>query len=162
MTEADAFEHLRSALVAAGLSWLVSQVDEEIVLGRTVAKLKASSDRGPIPSEPRFEEVGKVPPSQRARAPVTSVPYSDQERLQLLVKSIRATVVAMEDVRLRLFESVARIPEVGPAIRFVPEEEEEEGRVGFTLEGAEPDRRQAVGELRRLLDELQGAHDASE
>ena len=136
------FQSLTTMLKDVGLGWLAEQVSHEVLSGKEISK------RVSVESE-EFTPTGR--PRRQRTAFVSTVPYSANEQLFLLVNAIEHSVVGiaeMENFLLEFASQNARL--VG--VKFVPEAVGADG-FSFSHSDSEP-RLVATKQLQNLCNEL--------
>jgi hypothetical protein len=155
MTDEDyqkTFEALRQMMLDSGLSWVVTQVDEEIRFGRTAVK------RISVRPEPP-EELALIELVERTRTAKVNVsatrPYTKHEQLGMLLDALERTVGGINDMEEALRTYFAKQLRSWDLIRCVRTDEDRPrpvsiGRVSDTK------RDNSVADLRRLMGNLRG------
>ena len=138
------FESLRTILQDFGLAWLVEQVSHEIPSGKEVSK------RVSVESE-EFAAIGR--PRRQITAFVSTVPYTAQEQLLLLVGAMEHAVAGIAEMQEFLLEFTNNNGRFVGA-RFVPEVP---GAEGFSFMRSDVESRLvSAKELQNLCAELRG------
>lgn len=146
-----AYEFLAAAVRDAGLQWVLTQVDEELSVGKVSLKKVSVRDYPTLYDAWALGEEGR-----RGRRPssamfVASAEYSAHERLQVLVEALLAAVPAVHEMADASIGTLKHLGEMS-ALRFVPEAGMKES---FEIETVTlGQRRTAVRQLRNLLEEL--------
>lgn len=148
----EAYEALASALRDSELEWILSQVEEQIALGKVGLKRVSVSERELFNSD---EDLLLFEAPKRRKVPATfavSHDYTAQERLAILVESTRIGVIETDQIADNIEEFAAN--DIGvPVVAFAPEGEV---KPAFRLDPVErSDRRVNMRRLSGLLDELQ-------
>jgi hypothetical protein len=147
----SAYEALTVSAREANLLWVLTQVEEELSVGKVSLKKVSVRDYPAVyDAWARGEEArpGRRPSSAMF---VASAEYSAQERLRVLVEALLAAVPAVHEMADASIGTLRHLGEMA-SLRFVPEAGIKEA---FEVEtGALDQRRPAVQQLRRLLQEL--------
>ncbi|HET7233845.1 MAG TPA: hypothetical protein VFJ16_27790 [Longimicrobium sp.] len=138
-----------------GLGWIVAQVEEQIAVGKLATeKLPVTETELYVPGEDLFDVPISRPVKRRASATfVVSRPYTEEEKLLLLVQAMRIGVAEVNSIALDVADFIANELD-GATLEFQPETESDEVLI-VERESA----RRAASEgnrLVRLLDELEG------
>lgn len=116
MAEEDETDYRRlitEILQKHGFGWVVVQADVQISEGKPSSKQVSERETLPPAADPMF--VVKRPRARRASL-VTSEPYSETERLDILLKAIEAAVVQRALIEREVFDQL----DVA-SIRFEPD-----------------------------------------
>lgn len=116
MTEEDSGEYRRrlaEMLERRGFSWVVEQPEAQIADGKQNAKQVAEVDNPEIADL----EFGSRPARRRRSSLVTSVAYSEGERLEILLHAVHSALVERSTIESTLFESLTDIGDV----EFLPD-----------------------------------------
>lgn len=104
----EIFEQLSKVLSESRLDWITSQVSEEIRIGKTIQRqIETLKDVQESGFATFGDNVGNFKKGPKATYAVT-VEYTSEERLELLIDSVRRAVVNtadMEDYLVRFCES---------------------------------------------------------
>jgi hypothetical protein len=150
----EAYQHLMQRLAEA-LPDVAAQVRDEVARGRVVPSSKLS---GPEREE-RETRMTEAKVGRLVKADVASVPYSDDERLTVLIDALIRTATTMRASREALFELASAYGYDRRIIIF--DEPDETARVEVALADETQAARQVAetveAELRPAADELQGA-----
>src|SRR5436190_9687970 len=117
MSEADDAEYRRrisEVLTLHGFGWVVAQAEAEIAEGKQSAKQVAEQEVFSVSADPDFRM--RRPRSSRASL-ITSEPYSEAERLEILLKAIEAALIQRSFLEQAV---LAHVPDVD-SIRFEPD-----------------------------------------
>jgi hypothetical protein len=117
VSEEDDAEYRRriiNALNRHGFSWVVAQAEAQIAEGKPSAKQVSEREAVPFAQDPLFEI--RRPRSRRASL-ITSEPYSERERLEIILQAIEAAVLQRALIENEIIESIHDVS----AIHFEPE-----------------------------------------
>jgi hypothetical protein len=141
----QAFDRLVTILDEKNLSWIVTQIEDQIRQGkpatRRVKELRLSSYRTDL--SPRFPSDEVLRPGREVQFRATEE-YTDTERLELMLSAIRQAIVSTAAVAKVVTQHFS-------GLIFVSEQDEHEFAVS-ELESRE--RLTAVDRLQHALDEL--------
>jgi hypothetical protein len=150
----EAYQHLMQRLAEA-LPDVAAQVRDEVARGRVVPSSKLS---GPEREE-RETRMTEAKVGRLGKADVASVPYSDDERLTVLIDALIRTATTMRASREALLGLASEYGYDKRVIIF--DEPDETARVEVALADEVQAARQVAetvdAELRPAADELQGA-----
>ena len=116
MTEDDCAEYRRRIVEILGLrgfDWVVAQTDAEIAEGKQSAKQVSERE---VPSFFDDRDFRVRQPRTRRASLITSEPYSEAERLEILLKAIEAALIERSALERAVLAEVH-----GATIRFVPD-----------------------------------------
>jgi len=103
------WERLTSILEARGFGWVVEQAEAQIAEGKPTSKDVLERQSYPVVDELTFAV--SAPRRRRARL-ITSEPYSDAERLRILLEGLRSAIVDRQRVEDAVLENVGEIEAV--------------------------------------------------
>jgi hypothetical protein len=116
---------ISEVLARNGFQWVVEQADAQIADGKVSSKAVFERERF-RPTDDTFE-IRK--PRRRQASLVTSEPYSENERLEILLNAIRAALIERADLENAILHQLDNITE----IQFLPDTPAEE--VDFIARG---------------------------
>lgn len=128
MSEEDDIGYRRriaDVLIRNGFQWVVEQAEAQIAEGKLSAKSVFEQERS-RPDDHTFE-IRR--PRRRRASLVTSEPYSESERLEILLNAIRAAIVERAEIEHAVLDQLSGISE----IQFEPDAPAEE--VDFVVSG---------------------------
>jgi hypothetical protein len=111
-------------LIHHGFDWVLQQADAQIAEGKTSAKSVVEEEHFRPQHDPMFV-VRK--PRRRQASLITSEPYSEAERLDILLRAIKATVIERAQIEKAILDE---LPEI-EAVEFEPDAPAEETDLGF-------------------------------
>jgi hypothetical protein len=127
MSEEDDAAYRRrivDSLIRNGFEWVVQEVDAQIADGKVSAKSVIEQERFLTQLDPMFT-VRK--PRRRQASLITSEPYSESERLDILLNAIKAAIVERVQIEVAILD---QLPEIS-AVEFEPDAPTEEVDLGF-------------------------------
>jgi hypothetical protein len=125
--DADYRRRIGEVLIEHGFAWVVAQAEAQIAEGKPSSKQVSEREYVPPSADPMFTV--QRPRSRRASL-ITSEPYNESERLDILLEAIEAAVVQRSMLEQAVFEQLTDIS----SIRFEPDSPVEPG--GETYLGA--------------------------
>jgi hypothetical protein len=125
--DADYWRRVREVLIEHDFAWVVAQAEAQIAEGKPNAKQVSEREHIPPSADPMFTV--RRPRSRRASL-ITSEPYNESERLEILLDAIEAAIVQRSMVEQAVFDQLTDIT----SIRFEPDSPVEPG--GETYLGA--------------------------
>jgi hypothetical protein len=149
----EAFRHLIVMMRDSGFAWVVTQVEEKVALGKVrTAKFRAKE----LPEYPEaglLEDRQSIKPTSKAATFTVSDTYSAQERLEILIESLKIAVPVARDVAE---QAISRLSEFGDVetLSFQAETGISEA-FALSIENVR-EKRESNEHLTRLLDELRG------
>lgn len=160
MSEEDDADYRRSisrVLRAHGFGWVVDQVESQIAAGKSIDRQVSDRESTlPLPGE----DFNIQRPRSRRPSLITSEPYTESEKLEILLQGIEAALVQRSMIEQAVLEEMEEFS----IISFepdVPLEEGDElrarGRGGHALEpGRRATARAIEAEARSALDGMRG------
>lgn len=148
MQAIEAYRRIRRAAAEAGFGWVTEQVEQEILQGKTMAKL-------PDSDEPReIKELTAADVRKQKRPVLTTVAYSDNEKVRLLASALRRVVhdtTTTRDEVSRFFMAEDVADGHISSVIFVEETLDETREVRIELAESSLETRRKVERLDRLL-----------
>jgi hypothetical protein len=117
MSEEDDEEYRRrisEVLIRHGFEWVVTQAETQIAEGKPSSKQVSEREIFSVLDDPDFTI--RRPRARRASL-ITSEPYSEAERLEILLQAVEAALVQRSDLERAV---LAQIPDI-IAIRYEPD-----------------------------------------
>jgi len=111
-------------LIRYGFGWVVQQADAQIAEGKISAKSVIEQERFRPQLDPMFV-VRK--PRRRQASLITSEPYSEREKLEILLNAIKAAVIERAQIEVAILD---QFPEID-AVEFEPDAPIEDTEFGF-------------------------------
>lgn len=108
---------LGEVLRAHGFGWVVEQSEAQIAEGKPNPKQVSERQTFPVDSDPLFEV--RAPRGRRASL-ITSVPYTEEERLEILLHAIDAALVQRAKIETAVVDLLEGIKQVD-SIAFEPD-----------------------------------------
>lgn len=129
------------------LDWIIAQVEEHISLGSVAPQSLSVKERDLF--DDRILELKPKSSSRRRATFLVSQPYSDQEKLKLLIESLMVGIVELN----LIYDAVVTFTttNIQSSVQFTPETE---SRETFVLEPKVPEEQAASEKLSSLLVEL--------
>lgn len=122
--DAEYRRRISDSLIRNGFEWVVQQADAQIAEGKVSAKSVFEEER----LIPRLDPMFAVrKPRRRQASLITSEPYSESERLEILLNAIKAAIVERAQIEEAVLE---HLPNIG-VIQFEPDAPTEEAELGF-------------------------------
>lgn len=146
------FQELRQVMTASGLSWIVTQVDEEIRFGRT--STKRVSARIEQAEELAVEDPTDRPRTAKVRVSATR-PYTPSERLGMLLDALDRTVVGVNEMEEAVRKYLARRIQSWDSIRLIGIDENSPHPITINR-ASDPKRAVHIEEFRGLMRTLRG------
>jgi hypothetical protein len=112
--DAEYRRRISEVLSEHGFGWVVAQAEAEIAEGKQSTKQVAEEDEVSVLTDPDFRI--RRPRSRRASL-ITSEPYNEAERLEILLKALEAALIQRSTLEQAV---LAEVPDVD-AIRFRPD-----------------------------------------
>lgn len=97
-----------------GFGWVIGQVEAQIAEGKPSSKQVSERETLPFSADPMFAI--RRPRSRRASL-ITSEPYTERERLEILLQAIEAAIIQRSTIEQTIFDHLTGIAN----IRFVPD-----------------------------------------
>ena len=146
------FQELRQITIGARLSWIVTQVDEEIRFGRTSTKRVRA--RVEPAEELAVEDLAERTRTSKIKVSTTR-PYTSRERLGMLVDALDRTVVGVNDMEDGLRKYLVKQTWPWDSIQFIGTDESIPHPVTINRIG-DLKRAVRVAEFRGLMRTLRG------
>lgn len=127
MSEEDDREYRRrisEVLLRHGFEWVVTQAETQIAEGKPSSKQVSEREIFSVLDDPDFAI--RRPRARRASL-ITSEPYSEAERLEILLQAVEAALVQRSDLERVV---LAQIPDVN-VIRYEPDSPTEEAESSY-------------------------------
>jgi len=115
---------IADSLIQNGFDWVVQQAEAQIAEGKVSAKSVIEQERFLPRLDPMFA-VRK--PRRRQASLITSEPYSEAERLEILLNAIKAAIIERAQIEAAILD---QLPEIS-AVEFEPDAPVEETDRGF-------------------------------
>lgn len=111
--ESEYFEALVGALHRQSFDWVIAQAQEEIAEGRAVTKEVRAPDITQVIADDSFV---RQTPRRRRAALIATEPLNDVERLEVLLRAIKAAVIDRAALEEAIMDSVDNMQ-----VAFLPE-----------------------------------------
>lgn len=107
-----------------GFAWVAEQAEAQIAEGKPSSKQVSEREVPRVDADPMFRI---KPPKRRRASLITSEPYSESERLEILLQAIESAVIQRAEIEAAILNQLTEIT----AIEFQPEAPPEELGGGF-------------------------------
>jgi hypothetical protein len=115
---------IAEALVQNGFEWVVEQADSQIAEGKASTKQVSEQQSFHPAADPMFE-IRK--PRRRRASLITSEPYSEAEKLEILLHGVKAAIAERAQLERAVLDQLSGITE----IEFQPDAPVEEADFGY-------------------------------